>query len=73
MKALWKGLGYYSRAERLLQGAQKIVREFGGLFPSNAKDMINDVPGIGRYSAGAISSIAYNQCEPVVGASTRSY
>ena len=50
-----------------------MVKEYDGIFPDNAKDMIENVPGIGRYSAGAISSIAYNQCEPVVGASTRSY
>ena len=66
VNALWKGLGYYSRAARLLSGAQKIVNEYGGLFPENAKDMMANVPGIGRYSAGAISSIAYNHCEPVV-------
>ena len=66
MNALWKGLGYYSRAARLLSGAQKIVKEYGGLFPDNAKDMMTNIPGIGRYSAGAISSIAYNHREPVV-------
>lgn len=66
VNGLWKGLGYYSRAARLLSGAQKIVQDHGGLFPDNAKDMMANVPGIGRYSAGAISSIAYNQCEPVV-------
>ena len=42
------------------------MNEYGGLFPDNAKDMMANVPGIGRYSAGAISSIAYNHCEPVV-------
>ncbi|EJD02473.1 DNA glycosylase [Fomitiporia mediterranea MF3/22] len=66
VNALWKGLGYYSRAARLLSGAQKIVKEYGGLFPDNAKDMMANVPGIGRYSAGAISSIAYNHCESVL-------
>lgn len=66
MNAIWKGLGYYSRAARLLSGAQKIVKEYGGLFPDNAKDMMANISGIGRYSAGAISSIAYNHCEPVV-------
>ncbi|KAL5529757.1 hypothetical protein ACEPAG_5742 [Sanghuangporus baumii] len=66
VNALWKGLGYYSRAARLLSGAQKIVNEYGGVFSENAKDMMANVPGIGRYSAGAISSIAYNHCEPVL-------
>lgn len=63
---MWKGLGYYSRAARLLEGARKAVHELGGRLPDNAKDMEAQIPGIGRYSAGAISSIAYNQCTPVV-------
>ena len=66
VNSLWKGLGYYSRAARLLNGAQKVVKELGGRLPDNAKDMQAKIPGIGRYSAGAICSIAYNQCVPVV-------
>ncbi|KIK81555.1 hypothetical protein PAXRUDRAFT_155855 [Paxillus rubicundulus Ve08.2h10] len=66
VNGLWKGLGYYSRAARLLSGAQKVVRELGGRLPNNAKDMQAKIPGIGRYSAGAICSIAYNQCVPVL-------
>lgn len=66
MNGLWKGLGYYSRAARLLSGAQKAVKDFGGRLPNNAQDMEAKIPGIGRYSAGAICSIAYNQCVPVV-------
>lgn len=66
MNGLWKGLGYYSRAARLLQGAKKVVEEYDGIFPTSAKEMIDNIPGIGRYSAGAISSIAYNHREPVV-------
>ena len=66
VNALWKGLGYYSRAARLLDGAKKAVGELGGRLPDNAKDMEAKIPGIGRYSAGAICSIAYNQCAPVV-------
>ncbi|KIJ15472.1 hypothetical protein PAXINDRAFT_133470, partial [Paxillus involutus ATCC 200175] len=65
VNGLWKGLGYYSRAARLLSGAQKVVKELGGRLPNNAKDMQAEIPGIGRYSAGAICSIAYNQCVPV--------
>ncbi|KAL7284048.1 LOW QUALITY PROTEIN: hypothetical protein ACG7TL_001325 [Trametes sanguinea] len=64
--SLWKGLGYYSRAARLLSGAQKAVKELGGRLPDNAQDMESKIPGIGRYSAGAICSIAYNQCVPVL-------
>ncbi|KAI0071266.1 DNA glycosylase [Panus rudis PR-1116 ss-1] len=66
VNSLWKGLGYYSRAARLLTGAQKVVRELGGRLPDNVKDMETKIPGVGRYSAGAICSIAYNQCVPVL-------
>lgn len=69
MNALWKGLGYYSRASRLLAGAQKVAKELGGLLPGNAKDMEAKIPGIGRYSAGAICSIAYGEKVPVVSTS----
>ncbi|KAG0699354.1 DNA glycosylase [Suillus ampliporus] len=66
VNSLWKGLGYYSRAARLLSGAQKVVKELHGRLPDNVKDMETKIPGIGRYSAGAICSIAYNQCVPVL-------
>ena len=46
--------------------AKKAVDEFDGRLPDNANDMEANIPGIGRYSAGAICSIAYNQCVPVV-------
>ncbi|THV07111.1 DNA glycosylase [Dendrothele bispora CBS 962.96] len=66
VNALWKGLGYYSRASRLLAGAQKVVKEYGGRLLDNAKDMEAHIPGIGRYSAGAICSIAYGERVPVL-------
>nr|GAT42772.1 predicted protein [Mycena chlorophos] len=66
VNALWKGLGYYSRASRLLAGAKKAVEEFDGKLPGNAKDLQAHIPGIGRYSAGAISSIAYSEDAPVL-------
>ncbi|KAL0581509.1 hypothetical protein V5O48_000567 [Marasmius crinis-equi] len=66
VNALWKGLGYYSRASRLLAGAQKAVKEYGARLPDNAKDMEANIPGIGRYSAGAICSIAYGERVPVL-------
>ncbi|KAL0070289.1 hypothetical protein AAF712_002781 [Marasmius tenuissimus] len=66
VNGLWKGLGYYSRASRLLAGAQKAVKENGGRLPDNAKDMEASIPGIGRYSAGAICSIAYGERVPVL-------
>ena len=62
---LWEGLGYYSRARNLQAAAQKIVTEHGGIFPEDPKIM-RELPGIGRYTAGAISSIAFDQPEPIV-------
>jgi A/G-specific adenine glycosylase len=55
---LWSGLGYYSRARNLQSAAQEIVAKHGGLFPRNEKEALA-LPGIGRYTAAAILSIAY--------------
>ncbi|CAK5272682.1 unnamed protein product [Mycena citricolor] len=66
VNALWKGLGYYSRASRLLSGAQNACRDYNGRLPDNARDMQANIPGIGRYSAGAICSIAYGEAVPVL-------
>jgi A/G-specific adenine glycosylase len=55
---LWSGLGYYSRARNLQNAAQEIVAKHGGLFPRDEKDALA-LPGIGRYTAAAILSIAY--------------
>jgi A/G-specific adenine glycosylase len=54
----WEGLGYYSRARNLHRCAQAVVREHGGRFPETA-DALLALPGIGRYTAGAIASIAF--------------
>ena len=56
---LWSGLGYYSRARNLHRAAQKIVQEHGGKFP-HALDAALALPGIGRYTAAAVLSIAYD-------------
>jgi len=61
----WAGLGYYSRARNLRKAAQKIVAEHGGRFPSDF-DVILDLPGVGRYTAGAIASIAFGKPYPVL-------
>ncbi|XP_006463983.1 hypothetical protein AGABI2DRAFT_226007 [Agaricus bisporus var. bisporus H97] len=66
VNALWKGLGYYSRASRLLEGAKIAVRDYDGKLPDNAREMQAKIPGIGRYSAGAICSIAYGERVPVL-------
>src|SRR5579864_5913626 len=62
---LWEGLGYYSRARNLHALAQTVVADHGGALPRNVEDLLR-LPGIGRYTAGAILSIAYNQDFPVV-------
>ena len=61
----WQGLGYYSRARNLRETARRIVKEFGGKFPENFEDILS-LKGVGRYTAGAIASIAFNQERPIV-------
>jgi A/G-specific adenine glycosylase len=56
--ALWEGLGYYSRARNLHRAAQQVQNELGGALPRTA-DALRALPGIGRYTAGAIASIAF--------------
>ncbi|GAB4521713.1 MAG: hypothetical protein Tsb0020_40260 [Haliangiales bacterium] len=63
--ALWSGLGYYSRARNLHRGAQVVMAEHGGALPKTAAGL-RALPGIGRYTAGAIASIAYGLPEPLV-------
>jgi A/G-specific adenine glycosylase len=61
----WEGLGYYSRARNLHRAAQIVTMEYGGRFPETAAEL-QTLPGIGRYTAGAIASIAYGQRAPVL-------
>lgn len=56
----WEGLGYYTRARNLHRCAQTIVNEYHGQFPTTAEALQN-LPGVGRYTAAAIASIAFNQ------------
>ena len=56
---LWAGLGYYSRARNLHRAAREIVTRHGGVFPRTHEDALA-LPGIGRYTAAAILSIAYD-------------
>ena len=56
----WEGLGYYSRARNLHKAAKMVVSEFGGQIPRDAAQL-RRLPGIGRYTAAAIASIAFNQ------------
>ncbi len=62
---LWEGLGYYSRARNLHRAAQIVCAEHGGRLPNTAEDL-RQLPGIGRYTAGAIASIAFGERAPVV-------
>jgi A/G-specific adenine glycosylase len=63
--AAWSGLGYYSRARNLHRGAAEVVARYGGRLPSEASEL-RALPGIGRYTAGAIASISFDRREPVV-------
>jgi A/G-specific adenine glycosylase len=62
---LWEGLGYYTRVRNLQKAARLILQEHDGQFPKRFEDILA-LPGIGRYTAGAISSIAFNQPTPIL-------
>ena len=61
----WEGLGYYSRARNLHRAAQIVVSEYKGILPRRLDEIIA-LPGIGRYTAGAICSIAFDQATPIL-------
>src|SRR5215831_3276911 len=63
--ATWSGLGYYRRARMMHAAAKKIVREHQGQFPRTA-EALRALPGIGRYTACAIASIAFGEALAVV-------
>jgi A/G-specific adenine glycosylase len=62
---LWEGLGYYSRVRNMQKAAVRICREYNGSFPEKFEDILS-LPGIGAYTAGAVSSIAFEQPTPAV-------
>ncbi|MFZ5426376.1 MAG: A/G-specific adenine glycosylase [Thermodesulfobacteriota bacterium] len=64
---LWEGLGYYGRARNLLKAAREIAAKHGGLVPSSPEALAS-LPGVGRYTAGAVLSIAFGQDVPAVDA-----
>jgi A/G-specific adenine glycosylase len=66
---LWEGLGYYRRARQLHAAAKEIVAHHGGAFPMRAHEL-QKLPGIGRYTAGAIASIAFGQRAAILEANT---
>jgi A/G-specific adenine glycosylase len=61
----WEGLGYYSRARNLHRAARQVVEQWGGQFPSSIADLMA-LPGIGRYTAGAVASFAFGVHAPVL-------
>jgi A/G-specific adenine glycosylase len=61
----WRGLGYYSRARNLHRAAQEVVARFGGRLPSSAEELLT-LPGFGRYTSGAVASIAFGDEAPLV-------
>ncbi len=67
---LWEGLGYYSRAHNLHKAAQIVVDEFEGKVPRSV-DALRRLPGIGRYTAGAIASMAFGLDEPTLDGNLR--
>jgi A/G-specific adenine glycosylase len=61
----WAGLGYYSRARNLHRAARLVAERHGGRLPDTA-EALRELPGVGRYTAGAVASIAFDRPEPVV-------
>ena len=65
VNARWAGLGFYRRARMLHEGAQQVVDEFGGHVPQSVEELMR-LKGVGRYTAGAISSICFGVASPIV-------
>jgi len=63
--AAWSGLGYYRRARLLHAGVKEVVAQYGGAVPRGAEER-RGLPGVGRYTAGALGSIAFDLPEPIV-------
>ena len=66
----WEGLGYYSRARNLHKAAKIVVEQYNGELPRDLK-ALRKLPGIGRYTVGAIASIAFNMDEPTLDGNLR--
>lgn len=68
--SMWSGIGYYRRAENMLACARKIESSFGGKFPSELAELLR-LPGIGRYTAGAIRNLCFGLLTPAIDGNTR--
>jgi A/G-specific adenine glycosylase len=66
----WDGLGYYARARNLHAAARTIVRRHGGHFPQQVEEL-QALPGVGRYTAGAVASFAYGKPAPILDTNVR--
>ena len=66
----WAGLGYYRRARQMHQAAKVVQKEHAGVFPTDFQ-RVHELPGIGRYTAGAILSFSADQRQPIVEANTQ--
>ncbi|MBL8076832.1 MAG: A/G-specific adenine glycosylase [Anaerolineales bacterium] len=66
----WEGLGYYSRARNIHKAAKIVAEKFNGELPRNLEDL-RSLPGIGRYTVGAIASIAFKMDEPTLDGNLR--
>lgn len=66
----WEGLGYYSRARNLHRAAREVMSRFGGQLPASLGDL-ESLPGIGRYTAGAIGSMAFGLDAPALDGNLR--
>ena len=64
---IWQGLGYYARARNLHRAAKKVAEEHGGELPNDLA-AIAALPGVGRYTAGAVASFAFDQATPIIDA-----
>ncbi|CAD6918208.1 unnamed protein product [Tilletia controversa] len=64
--AAWSGLGYYSRATRLHTAAKTVHERYGGVLPSDPSELEKEIAGVGRYTAGAVSSIVYGIATPLL-------
>lgn len=65
VREVWEGLGYYRRAENLHRLAQVVVREHAGAIPEHPDELVR-LPGVGRYTAGAVATFAFERAHPAV-------
>jgi A/G-specific adenine glycosylase len=68
--AIWEGLGYYGRARNLHKASQLVMREYNGVLPDDVQ-LLRKLPGVGRYTAGAIASITFGRNEPTLDGNIR--